>query len=311
MSFESSDSVEDAESSSVREHIEQLERQFLALGDSVAAKIDHHVQDPWLREVVLMPFELVRCNQQNPRRSFDDFCRAQTSNAECLKQVITRPHALCCMPMTKSGQFFYRYVPDATSRSHANFRGSCRLITQHRNLDTPAGQSMLYHELVHAAIDNTERSTLLSLADWERYLQWEYSDSPLPKADVRSPDECWANGLQIELLNILSDGRLAAGIDRKDYEEFAREVDATDEHQIGTIMMLAHLSTGYFQNRPTHGNGCCDVFIKFYIDCMQYAERSVHDYDNHTPSAHVYSQSKYATQLAIPGFVLLQAMEQK
>ncbi|MCB0337134.1 MAG: hypothetical protein KDD62_12540 [Bdellovibrionales bacterium] len=306
-----SQSWDSRQPSSKLQQVLRIEERFLELGRTVTEKIDAHVSDPWLKAQVLSPFQMVEANQSNDERCFSDFCRARLAEPEVLQNLLANPHGLVTFEMPKPESFYYNVLNDETPSAYSSFRGSCRIITSHRPLDSDAGVSMLYHELIHCGIDNTERAAILTPRNFQEYIDWEYPSVDNQRADLRSPDECWACGLQIELLNIQLDGLLAKGLDRRDYEKVPELLGAVKGDPVdGTLMMLAHLSTGYFLERFSENREPTNRFRKFYRDCMRVAGKTVQDYINYPPSGAVSDPSPYSKQLVMPAFVAFGAAHQ-
>jgi len=224
--------------------IAKIEKGFQDFGAMMYPRIETDVQDYSLRTELLAPFEVFELNKDNPGKNAPRHNREMTRNG-ATTATIANPY-----------YFGYKAAPDLPSNVAAGFQPTFRVMELSPDLDPDNLLDMLivYHELRHSSQDAMTRQSIVSRNGYENYLNF-YTAGPGEKQRVKLIEESSAYACELEVLNILLNGRLKAfamSNESPNVDTVLTILNAR-ENQRETVEALLNLAKYYYPEGTSNG----------------------------------------------------------
>lgn len=225
------------------------------------------------KRALAIPFELAEINRRNPDRNVYTFKRRDLEARRTLTSVT--------VPLNNPNYFFFGFEP-AGSGAVGSFGPTTKTfnISAAYNPDNVLDNLIAFHELVHVAQDNMDRSELPS----DKYMAFFADAEKRRKLKVVGLYEATAYAEEIALLNLLTDGQfknevLGREINLPKYRLLLRSRPEQD----GVIAFLGQLAYQFYNSRSSL-TGIDGRFVD-YINNI-YRQNGAEVYDR-TPSGFV------------------------
>ncbi len=210
--------------------ITELTREFGEFQQRLIPKIQQ-VSDPNLRACLLRPFDTWNYNQKNN----------PDTNGVRIQRVLVNGGK---MNVHSHGEFYYMAGQDKKVPNHSaaySPAGKLIMIPAGTRFKSDIAKLVVFHELQHATFDIVQRKSFRTQADLD-----QYNDFNKNKIDLA--DEAMAFALEIELLNILLEGKLRESVMNKsplNLAEIRTRLNAT-QTDYQDFLTLWRLSQSYY-----------------------------------------------------------------